>query len=332
MDMANLTIWGATGAMGNTISRTDYHSKLIYVALEASKHHLKNKKDAETFIQTLPLEILNNYIGNSTCFELTIGEHHIILDAGSGFLDFGRDLISRYKNGNEKIPMHIFFSHFHWDHIIGLAFSSVLFNPRCHIHFYSKFEKMHEMLSLSEYPYFAPVNLDMSPSQKEFTLLKNQPVSISENIKILHHDLYHPNYGDSTAYRIEFNENGKNKTIVFATDGEYKMNIPHQRMKEFIAFFKNADVLIIEAQFLFGEAIIDFKDWGHTSPIFGVYLAILAGVKKILLHHHDRQLSDHELVKRLKKVQLFAENYTEKMNLKNCPIIDLALEKVNLQV
>ena len=55
--------------------------------------------------------------GNTSCVEVRAGEHTIILDCGTGFRAFGKDLMKR-----ETRRATILLSHFHLDHIAGIPF------------------------------------------------------------------------------------------------------------------------------------------------------------------------------------------------------------------
>lgn len=59
------------------------------------------------------------YGGNTPCIEVRCGEHRLIFDAGSGIRQAGLDMM-----GDKTSNVDLFFSHCHYDHIIGLPFSS----------------------------------------------------------------------------------------------------------------------------------------------------------------------------------------------------------------
>jgi len=69
--------------------------------------------------------------GNTTCLQVTFENDQIlILDAGSGIRNLGKDLI---QNGHEQFEdIFIAFTHFHWDHIQGFPFFAPAFDPRRH--------------------------------------------------------------------------------------------------------------------------------------------------------------------------------------------------------
>ena len=87
----------------------------------------------EKFISNLPRWITSTVGGNTSCFEVGASESDVfIFDAGTGIRELGKKLISE-----KNLKIHIFISHFHWDHIQGLPFFDPIYNPNFEIHFYS---------------------------------------------------------------------------------------------------------------------------------------------------------------------------------------------------
>ena len=68
------------------------------------------------------------YGGNTSCIEVNVGGHLIILDAGTGMIDIGNELMERHITSSiipeERIPVKasVFLSHIHQDHIQGFTF------------------------------------------------------------------------------------------------------------------------------------------------------------------------------------------------------------------
>ena len=61
--------------------------------------------------------------GNTACVEIQAGAHTIILDAGTGIINLGTDLMRRSRaHGGHSITATILFSHMHNDHTQGFPF------------------------------------------------------------------------------------------------------------------------------------------------------------------------------------------------------------------
>ena len=65
-----------------------------------------------------PAENMLRYGGNTACVEMRCGAQRLIFDAGTGLRQLGREMVSNGK----PIRSHLFFTHTHMDHVIGLPF------------------------------------------------------------------------------------------------------------------------------------------------------------------------------------------------------------------
>ncbi|MBV9469630.1 MAG: hypothetical protein JOZ57_10350, partial [Abitibacteriaceae bacterium] len=65
-------------------------------------------------------------------------------------------------------------------------------------------------------------------------------------------------------------------------------------IRPFVQFFKDADLLIFDAQFTLTESF-EKRTWGHSSAVIGVELACQAGVRNLALFHHDPGADDPTL-------------------------------------
>lgn len=78
---------------------------------------------------------------------------------------------------------------------------------------------------------------------------------------------------------------------MFATD--YEHNDPAMD-RRFIAFAANADVLVADAQYLPSEYPAH-AGWGHSTWSEAIRIAQAAGVKRLILTHHDRRRTDAQI-------------------------------------
>jgi ribonuclease BN (tRNA processing enzyme) len=107
---------------------------------------------------------------------------------------------------------------------------------------------------------------------------------------------------DSYGYR--FAKDGK--TVVYSTDSEHK----YERLDAhypFVEFFRDADLLIFDAQYSLADQISVKDDWGHSSNMIGVELAQLAGVKHLVMYHHEPVNDDRTLDQILGETRRYEE-------------------------
>jgi metal-dependent hydrolase (beta-lactamase superfamily II) len=75
------------------------------------------------------------YGGNTSCVEVNVGGHLIILDAGTGLINIGNELLSKYISSgispSERTPINatVLISHIHQDHLQGFTFFRPLHIP-----------------------------------------------------------------------------------------------------------------------------------------------------------------------------------------------------------
>lgn len=96
------------------------------------------------------------------------------------------------------------------------------------------------------------------------------------------------------------------KKVVYSTDNELDQSIlnadavasnpsaPRQFPAEVIEPFRNADLLIADAQYTDVE-YPTHVGWGHPSTAAVVDLALAAGVRQLALFHHDPMQSDSDM-------------------------------------
>ncbi|MBZ0305688.1 MAG: MBL fold metallo-hydrolase [Anaerolineae bacterium] len=274
-----IRIWGARGSIPAPMTTTELRERLRETLQRSQGINLSDSAALNRFIERLPPYLNTVESGNTTCVELRVNNRLFILDMGSGIRMLGKDLMQAEFGRGVGIA-HLFMSHTHWDHVEGFPFFTPAYVPGNILHFHSPFADLEWRLrQVMRHPFF-PVDLDYPQAVRTYQILEASQKHEIEGVGVEILELHHP--GGSFAYRFTFN----NKVFVYATDGEYQ-KMEHEHTAPYEAFFKNADVLIFDAQYDFTEAITNKADWGHSTPKIGAELAWRAGVKRLVLTHHD---------------------------------------------
>lgn len=223
------------------------------------------------------------YGGNTSCVEITCGEHRLIFDAGSGLRALGNQMTREGKAAN----IDLFLSHCHIDHLIGLPFFVPLFEKGSRVRLWAGNvepagglkEAVHKMMS---YPLF-PIEIEMAQGQITFTDFEpGDALSPQPDILVRTTDLNHP--GGAVGYRIEHG----GKAVGYLTDTEMNEGAFDPGM---LALAKDAALLIIDSTYTDDE-LKDHVGWGHSSWQQTVKFADAANVKQLCLYHHDPEHDD----------------------------------------
>ena len=289
MDDNNFTVTfrGVRGSIPTPMTSEQVEEKLIRALEKVQPGDLKSDASRQAFIKTLPVEIRGCFGGNSSCVEIAVNGKNLAFDGGSGLRELGLDWM-KGDFGRGKGKGHIFFSHTHWDHILGVPFFVPFYVKGNKFTIHSPHANIKERLEKQQHKEFFPVPFKAFSAEIDFSDLQQKKKVTLGKAKVTWKEMYHP--GKSFAYRVDYN----GKSVVYATDAEYK-KLSMEYLKPVVDFFKDADVLIFDAQYTFSEGL-EKEDWGHSSTFIGVDLAVEAKVKKLVFFHHEPTYSDFKLV------------------------------------
>jgi phosphoribosyl 1,2-cyclic phosphodiesterase len=279
--------WGARGSIPTPMSEAELQDKIKTALLSAVGVDLTDREAVDRFVERLPSQICTTAGGNTSCIELRAGDAVFILDCGSGMRMLGNELL-RGPFGKGNGEAHIFITHTHWDHVQGLPFFNPAYIPGNVLHFHSPYPDLQMRFEDQQREVYFPVPVDYMRSTRTWEVLDpNETVEIA-GVTIKLTLLSHP--GGSYAYRFEHD----GRVFVYATDGEYH-RMDTESTAHYVEFFRNADLLVFDAQYSFEQAIDEKRDWGHSTPKMGAELAFRAGVKRLALYHHDPGATDEKL-------------------------------------
>lgn len=255
------------------------------------------------------------YGGNTLCLEVRYGEANqlVIVDAGSGIRALGSQLM-RQDLPKGPIKAKMFFSHTHWDHISGFPFFIPIFVPTTQLEIYGPVSFENESLAeviggQLQYRYF-PVTMAELSAKITYNRLQETELELDGGLKLKTKYLNHPI--TCLGYRFEFE--GKSIVTVFdhepyrnlfaadpaspdydadlVREGQEAADAENQRI---LNFMKDADIVLHDAQYSQKEYLKGKQGWGHSTFEWAVNAGHKAGVKKLVLIHHDPERTDAQI-------------------------------------
>jgi phosphoribosyl 1,2-cyclic phosphodiesterase len=296
----------------------------IFKALQAAQEHtLDSDEDILNFIRReLPFSVRGSYGTNTSCVEVIGGDEYIVCDAGTGIRDFGNQLVATRSGKTSPAVVHLFLSHLHWDHIQGFPFFVPAYIPGNRIQIYGCHPGLQQAFENQQQPMHFPVGLHEMRAEISFHLLDTDQTYRIGGFDVKAIAQQHP----GTSYGYAFVKEGKK--LVYSTDAEHKEDATDAGYP-FIDFIRDADLLVFDAQYTLLDTLDTKENWGHSSNLIGVELAVSGGVKRLCLFHmeptHDDDILDDTLAKTRAYLRIHAD--------KDHPmLIDLAYDGLDVEL
>ncbi|MFC1607597.1 MBL fold metallo-hydrolase [Candidatus Latescibacterota bacterium] len=281
-----VTFWGTRGSLPTPLNAHDFRDKAKHLLMNAKRRDLASEASVDSYLDSCRLPKAMTFGGNTPCVEINKGTDRIILDCGSGLRQLGIDMMEKGVEKGSRI--NILMTHSHWDHIMGFPFFSPALAGTVDIHVYGVHPNLKDRFDQQMDRVHFPITMDEMSASITFHQIPSEEEITIDQFKITNKGLHHP--GGSYAYRISTG----GKDIIFATDGEY--NDPsNNRLVPYIDFFRDADVLIFDAMYSTLEQAVEKENYGHSTAVIGVDLALYAEVKKLILFHHDPESDDKQI-------------------------------------
>ena len=256
------------------------------------------------------------YGGNTACIEVNVGGHLIILDAGTGMISVGDELMEKYITSGftpeERTPVRatVLLSHIHQDHIQGFTFfrplhlkSTVLsvFGSVC------EEENLSDELSNVLFGKTFPLDLGdiagkldiKNITSNDLIILRHgsEPIICKSQENILPDDVViscyksyaHPQEG-VMIYKIYY----KGKSVVYATDKESYLGGD----KKLVDFARNCDVLIHDAQYTTEDYLNQYspkQGYGHSTFDMAVEAQRQSNAGKLVFFYFEPGYDDEKL-------------------------------------
>lgn len=223
------------------------------------------------------------YGGNTTCLMAPVNDEScIIFDGGTGLTS-----LNKYKNFKE---FHIFLSHLHWDHIVGMPIFAAFYNPTKKINIYleNKVEmESTDILDVLFKPPFFPVPKSKLRADIRINLIDSGDQFSFGNVGVHVADGNHPD--GVLMHKVLF----KDRSILFTSDYEHGT----EKDDFLIEFARGCDTLIFDTTYTPEEYSgegggMPKVGWGHSTFMQGIDFVKKAGVKNLVLFHHNPEYDD----------------------------------------
>lgn len=258
-------------------------------------HRLKERNGAENTMSvrfwgtrgSIPVSgpQFSRYGGNTISVEIRCGDEVLIFDAGSGIPPAGLALKAEGVN-----QVDLFFSHCHYDHIIGLPYFKPLYNHECAVKIWSGHlagtMTTREIVCEFMRPPWFPVDPKICRAHLAYGDFRAGDVlEPRRNVTVRTGKLNHP--GGAIGYRVEWG----GRSVAMITDTEHE---PGTLDPEVLKLIENADLFIYDCCYTDEEMEI-FKGFGHSTWQQAIRLARAANAKEIAFIHHAPWRTDAEL-------------------------------------
>lgn len=259
------------------------------------------------------------YGGNTSCVEVNVNGHLIILDAGTGLINLGNELMQKYiasgLTQQERTPVKatLLISHIHQDHIQGFTFFRPLHIPSSEINVFGNVN-YNETLSdeLANLLFGKSFPLDLGDiagnlnirdlNETEGIILRHGEPPIIKRIEnedekpegddvliTCYRSYAHPQEG-VYVYKISY----KDKVMVYATDKESYLGGD----KKLANFARGCNLLIHDSQYTTEDYLNSFvpkQGYGHSTFDMAIECKNQVGAEKLVFFHLDPEYNVEKL-------------------------------------
>ncbi|MFP5519600.1 MAG: MBL fold metallo-hydrolase [Bdellovibrionia bacterium] len=274
----NIKFWGVRGSLPSAPPPSEW---VLLVEGLIRNFFVSGHKDISQitkYMNSLSVPEVGSYGLATTCVEVNSPRSRLIIDGGSGIRNLSEKIMSGLS-GRGKGPFHIYMTHFHWDHIIGLPFFTPHFVPGMEIHYYAVEPELENLIrGIFKKPYF-PVPFEALQSKIFFHVLEPRKPHKVDDMIITPYKLDHPD----PCWGLKVESGGKTYAHCVDTEGT---RVSREDLGPDLPLYQGVDLMYFDAQYTFPE-LAEKANWGHSASQVGLDIAFREGIKQVLFSHHD---------------------------------------------
>jgi phosphoribosyl 1,2-cyclic phosphodiesterase len=212
------------------------------------------------------------------------GEDPILFDLGTGLRSFG---CTQPLDGSFSATALV--THIHWDHVQGLPFFPPADRTGARLRIYgpqSEEGSFRDLIDgLIRPPYF-PVRIgDLRGDYSFHEVLKDEFRIGAAEVTVRPV----PHVGATVGYRVTWN----GRVVVYISDHQAPLDL-ESVAETVLELAESADVLVHDAQYTPDE-FAEKAHWGHCTVGYALRVARQAGVRRLVLFHHDPSHGDDRM-------------------------------------
>lgn len=225
----------------------------------------------------------------------------VVFDAGSGFLNLPP------RVWKEHAKVHVFLSHFHLDHLMGIPMSPMMYDDTAEVIFYAENgAAIPEVFRQIMAEPIWPVGPDSFRAKLSYRSIGTQPLILDEEqeedgtgcpLTVTAYPVTHP--GGALAFRADWGTH----SVVYATDCD-----PDEGTGRLLErFAADADLFILDAQYT-DEEYERCRGFGHPGMRTSAQIIAASGAERGLFFHHAPTHTDAQLEEMERRLQQYREN------------------------
>ena len=191
---------GTRGSIPTAPTAKTIREKVVATLLAARGKDLRSETQIREFVkEQLPFQHGHTYGGNTPCLNIETGsDEYLIFDGGSGIRPLGKEILEEGTTGK---TFHIFFSHFHYDHVQGIPFFAPAFIPGNKVIFHGGHDTLEQTLRDQMKTPFFPIPFETFAADISFEVHKPGDLINICDVQISLLEQNHP--GVSYGYRVD---------------------------------------------------------------------------------------------------------------------------------